>query len=305
MPSASGIAVVTGASGVIGSRLVPALAERGYTVRRLVRRTPQRPNDFEWNPAGGTIDARALEGADVVINLSGENLDSRWTAERKREIRESRVKSTALLATSLAALSRAPRVLYNAASIGIYGNRGDETLDETASHATDFLASVCADWEATTAPAAEAGIRVVLGRSALVLANDGGALAKMAPFFRLGLGGRFGNGRQWMSWIARRDAVRAIMFLVANETARGPVNVAAPNPVQNAEFTRTLGDVFRRPALFVVPAVALRIAFGERATAVVETSQRVRPKRLLELGFDFRYPTLEAALRNELGAGGT
>jgi uncharacterized protein (TIGR01777 family) len=298
------VAVVSGASGLIGSHLSTALAASGFAVRRLVRRAVQRPDEIRWDPEHGSVDARALDGADVIINLAGESIGQRWSEQRKRSIRDSRVKGTAALAAAIAGSAHRPRVLFNASAMGIYGSRADEVLDETSTHGSDFLASVCEEWEAATAPADAAGTRVVIGRNGLVLAPDGGALGQMLPIFRLGLGGRVGNGRQWTSWIARADIVRAILFLIDNDEARGAVNLVAPNPVENAEFARTLGLVLRRPALFPVPSIVLETIFGEMATHTLLASQRIRPKRLLELGFEFQLSTLEAALRSELGAAG-
>lgn len=300
--SQSRVAVVSGASGLIGSRLVPALAASGFTVRRLVRRQPNNPNEVRWDPEGGAIDAASLDGVDVVVNLAGETIGKRWTTERRRRIRDSRVKGTTLLATTMANVPHKPRVFFNASAMGIYGSRGEEVLDETSSHGIDFLASVCVEWEAATSPASAAGIRVVIGRNSLVLARGGGALGPMLPVFSLGFGGRLGTGRQWTSWIARADIVRAILFLLANDTASGPVNLAAPNPVENLEFVRILAAVLRRPALLPVPEFALRALFGKMALGTLLASQRIRPRRLLELGFEFQYPTLEAALREELRA---
>jgi len=296
------VAVVSGATGLIGSRLVPALATSGFTVRRLVRRQPSNASEFRWDPTGGTIDATALDGAEIIVNLAGETIGKRWTTERRRRIRDSRVNGTALLANAIANAAQPPRVLFNASAVGIYGSRGDEALDENSTYGSDFLASVCVEWEAATKPAEATGVRVIIGRNALVLSPDGGALAPMQTAFNLGLGGRLGDGRQWMSWIARTDIVRAILFLIATDAARGAVNLAAPNPVQNAQFVRILGSVLRRPALIPVPAIALRTIFGEMAEGTLLASQRIRPKRLLELGFEFQFPTLEAALREELRA---
>jgi uncharacterized protein (TIGR01777 family) len=296
------VAVVSGATGLIGLRLVPALAAGGFTVRRLVRRQPSNPSEFRWDPAGGTIDARALEEADLVVNLAGESIDQRWTESAKRRIRDGRVKGTRLLATTIAALPRPPRVLLNAAATGIYGDRGDEVLDETSSHGTGFLASMCEEWEEATSPAARAGIRVVVTRNGIVIPRDRGPLAWLFMFFRFGLGGKLGDGRNWMSWIAITDIVRAMMFLIGNETVQGPVNLVAPNPVTNAELSRTLGTVLHRPAVLTVPKTALRLVFGAMANETALASHRVRPKRLFEMGFEFQYPTLEVALREELGA---
>lgn len=293
---------VTGASGLIGSALVRSLRADGHEVRRLVRGTP-RPDRGEigWDPAAGRVDAEGLAGVDAVVHLAGENVGKRWTAEVKRRIRESRVRGTSLLAGTLAALPRPPRVLVSASAIGYYGDRGEETLTEGSGAGDDFLAEVGEAWEAAAEPAARAGIRVVLPRTGVVLTPEGGALERMLPVFRLGLGGRLGDGRQWMSWVSLPDVVRAFSYAVDTDSLSGPVNVVAPEPVTNAEFTRTLGRVLGRPTPAFVPRTALRLAFGEMADATLLASQRVLPARLLEAGFRFRHPSLEGALRAVLG----
>lgn len=300
-PSSRTVAV-TGASGLIGSALAGALAADGFRVRRLVRTERQRgADDVFWDPARGRVDLAALEGADAVVHLAGEPIGQRWTGAVRRRIRESRIAGTRLIAASLASLSRPPRVLVSGSAEGIYGNRGDEILDEGSPIGSDFLAQLAADWEAEADRAAAAGVRVVKIRTGLVLSPRGGALARLLLPFRLGLGGRLGSGRQWVSWIALADTVRAIRHLIDTHAFVGPANVSAPNPVTNAELASTLARVLRRPAIFPVPATALRLAFGEMADATLLASQRMRPRRLLESGFQFRYPTLEAALRFELG----
>jgi uncharacterized protein len=235
-----------------------------------------------------------------VIHLAGENLAQRWTSEARRRIRESRVGGTSALARALASVEPKPRVFLSGSAIGIYGNRGDEVLDERSSTGTDFLADVCTAWEAATKPASDAGIRVVLLRSGLVLSRDGGALAKMLTPFRLGLGGPLGSGRQWMSWISIDDYPRVVSRLIAKENISGAVNVVAPNPVTNREFARTLARVLGRPSLIPVPKFALELAFGEMADDTVLASQRVVPRRLLEAGFEFQHSTVESALRAEV-----
>jgi uncharacterized protein (TIGR01777 family) len=292
---------VTGATGFIGSALVDVLATAGRTVRRLVRGDRGRgPNDVRWDPASGRLDAAALDGVDAVVHLAGEPIAQRWTAAAKRRIRESRVRGTTLLATTIASMPRPPRVLVSGSAMGIYGARGDEQLDETSALGDDFLADIAREWEAAAEPAARAGVRVVKLRTGLVLSPRGGALGKMLLPFRLGAGGRVGSGKQWVSWIALTDTVSAIVHAVDTEALTGPVNLAAPNPVTNAELTATLARVLGRPAVIPVPATALRIAFGEMGVATLLASQRMRPRRLLESGFTFRFPTLEAALRHEL-----
>jgi uncharacterized protein (TIGR01777 family) len=293
---------ITGATGFIGSALVGALADAGYTVRRLVRSEGRRrAGDILWDPAGGRLDPRTLDGVDAVVHLAGEPIAQRWSAAAKRRIRDSRVRGTTLLATTIASLERPPRVLVSGSAMGIYGDRGDEQLDEASPPGRDFLAEVATEWEAATEPAARAGVRVVKTRTGLVLNPRGGALARLLLPFRLGVGGRIGSGRQWVSWIGLHDTVGAIMHALSNDTLSGPVNLGAPNPVTNAELAATLGRVLRRPAILPVPATALRLVFGEMGEATLLASQRMRPRRLLESGFVFDYPTLEAALRYELG----
>lgn len=297
MPSA----LISGATGLIGSALVNALTAAGYTVRRLVRSERQRrPADVLWDPAGGRLDGKAMEGLDAVIHLAGEPIAQRWTASAKRRIRESRVRGTELLSTTIASLTRPPRVMLSGSAMGIYGDRGDEILDEMSPLGTGFLADVAREWEAATFPAARAGIRVVHLRTGLVLSPRGGALAKLLLPFRLGLGGRVGSGRQWVSWITLDDTVGAIRHAMSSEPLFGPVNLAAPNAVTNAELTATLAKVLKRPAVFPVPAPVMRLAFGEMGAATLLASQRMRPRRLAESGYVFRHPLLEGALRHEL-----
>jgi len=295
--------VMSGASGLIGSALGPALASQGHEVVPLVRRRP-RPGEraIGWDPAAGTIDRTGggLEGSDVVINLAGENVFGRWTAEKKRRIRESRVNGTRLVSETIAGLARRPSVLLAASAIGYYGDRGDEELTEQSAPGDDFLAQVTRDWEAATAPAARAGIRVVNLRFGVVLSPAGGALAKMLPPFRLGLGGRVGSGQQFLSWIALDDAVAAILHALTTASLAGPLNVTAPHPVTNRDFAKTLGRVLGRPAVLPVPAFALRMAFGTEGADMLQSGQRVLPARLLASGFRFQYGEVEAALRDLL-----
>ena len=288
---------ITGASGLIGSALSRALLRDGYEVHPLVRTPHGAPGEIPWDPAAGQIDGAALEGFDAVIHLAGENIGQRWTPAVRERILESRVQGTQLLAGALASLRHPPEVLVSASAVGYYGDCGDQPLDESAPAGDDFLAEVTQAWEAAAKPAADAGIRVVHPRSGMVLSPHGGALARMLPPFRFGVGGRMGHGRQWTSWIALDDEIAAIRFLVDTPTLAGPVNVTSPRPVTNAEFTRVLGRVLGRPTLFTVPAAALRLAFGEMADRTILASQRARPARLLDAGFHFRHPRLEDGLR--------
>lgn len=294
--------VVTGSSGPIGQALCSHLVNSGHHVVRVVRR-PVRPGEvaIAWDPEAGTIDAHGLEGADAVVHLAGAGVgDRRWTESRKLVLVESRTRSTALLADALAGLDRRPRVLVSASAIGFYGDRNDEILTEASPPGDDFLASLCVRWEAETAPAAEAGVRVVCARTGLVLSKEGGALPKLLPLFKLGLGGRFGSGAQWWSWITLDDEIRAIAWLLENDI-RGPVNLTAPNPVTNREFTRILGAALSRPALLAVPRFGPRFVLGsELADALLFTSARVQPTVLESNGFAFSHSDLEVSLRNML-----
>lgn len=295
---------VSGATGLVGSELTRILRAAGHDVRRLVR-APAQPSsdDVPWNPQRGELDTRALAGANAVINLSGESIaDGRWTSDKKRRIHESRIQSTRTLATTLAQMAEPPQVFLSASAIGYYGNRGDELLtEESPPGSGEFLPEVCRDWEAATQPATDKGIRVVLARFGVILSGKGGALKKMLLPFKLGLGGRIGNGRQFMSWIAIDDVVGALMYCLASANLRGPVNVVSPHPVTNAEYTATLARVLARPAIFPMPAFAARLIFGQMADELLLTSQRVEPEKLLLNQYAFGYPALEPALRHVLG----
>jgi uncharacterized protein len=296
--------LVTGASGFIGSALVPRLTAGGHTVKRLVRSTP-RPGQGEipWNPAIRSIGTPALEGLDAVVHLAGDNIASgRWTAAKKASIRGSRVQGTTVLCEALAQLVHPPKVLLCASAIGYYGDRGATTLREESPPGTGFLAEVCQAWEAATAPAVQRGIRVVFLRFGMVLSAAGGALTKMLTPFRLGLGGVVGTGKQYMSWITLDDVLGVIQHAMSTETLRGPVNVVTPQAVTNQEFTTTLGKVLRRPTKLPLPAFAARLLFGEMADALLLASTRVAPVRLVASGYTFQYPELEEALQHLLGA---
>jgi uncharacterized protein (TIGR01777 family) len=297
--------IVSGSSGLIGSALVSALEGQGHEVVRLVRRREDADSSTAyWDPAAGAIETSRLEGADSVVHLAGENIGvGRWSAEKKRRIRDSRVDGTTLLCEALAELEDKPAVLVSASAIGIYGDRGDEVLTERSEPGTGFLAELGEDWEAATAPAEAAGIRVVRIRTGLVLARDGGLLPPMLTVFRLGLGGPLGSGGQYMSWIALDDLVRVYEQALLDESLAGPVNGVAPGPVTNRVFSRTLGEVLGRPVVLFVPSAALRIAFGEMADEALLASARVAPARLLETGFTFHHPELHGALHHVLREG--
>lgn len=294
--------IVTGSSGLIGSALVTALEGEGNRVRRLVRRAPSGPDEVRWDPTGGEIDRAGLEGADAVVNLAGPGIgDKRWSDARKQELREARVRGTTLLAEALAGLDQAPRALISGSAIGYYGNRGDEKLTEKSKAGGDFLAELCVDWEAAAQPAVAAGIRVALIRTGIVLAPGGGALEKILPLFKLGLGGRLGSGDQFWSWITLEDEVRAIRHLLESEVS-GPVNLTAPEPETNHTITTTLGEVLHRPTIFPVPRFGPKILLGGEATETfLYASQRVFPKVLEAEGFTFSHPDLESGLRSILG----
>ena len=294
--------LVTGATGLVGSAVVPFLAGGDHEIARLGRSAPGA-GDIRWDPDAGVIEARALEGFDGVIHLAGENIASgRWNAAKKRRIKESRVRGTRLLAETLAGLGRPPRVLVSASAVGFYGDRGDEELTERSPAGSGFLSDVCREWEAATEAAEGKGIRVVHARLGVVLSRDGGALGKMLTPFRLGAGGIVGNGRQYMSWMTLDDTAAALGHLLATETASGPVNVVAPVPVTNREFTSTLGRVLRRPTVFPLPGFVARVVFGEMADALLLASTRVQPAGLLDSGYAFRHGSLEEGLRHVLGA---
>jgi uncharacterized protein (TIGR01777 family) len=294
---------VTGASGTIGTAVTRALRERGDEVTALSR--SGSGGAVRWAaPALEPAPAEALRGRDAVVHLLGEPLSQRWTDSAKREIRDSRILGTRNLVAAMAALPAAerPRVLVSQSGIGVYGARGDEQLDESAPPGDDFAARLVADWEAEARRAEELGVRVAITRAGVVIAPSGGALEKMLPFFKLGVGGPVAGGRQYVPWVDLSDMVGAILFALDNEAASGPLNVTAPEPVTNRELSRALGRVLRRPAFAPVPALALKLLYGEMATIVL-TGQRALPARLTELGYEFRRPELEDALRAATGRG--
>ena len=303
---AGGEVVAGGASGLIGSALVTALQQHGRQVRRLVRPgTPPSPgpDTIAWDPAAGTIDAGALEGVGAVVNLAGKAVGPhRWTEAHRTEVFESRTRSTSLLAKTIAALDNPPSVLVNASASGYYGDRGDEILTEAAPPGNGFLADLCQAWEAATAPASEAGIRVAMLRTGLVLASGGGALGAMLPIFKLGLGGKIGSGTQWWSWIDIEDEVGAILHLIDHDQAAGPFNLAGPDPVTNGDFTALLSRALSRPAVLTVPKFMLRTALGGFADEALLASQRLSPVKLLDSGYRFLSTDLLAALKVMLAA---
>ena len=296
------IIAITGSTGLVGSALRAALEGDGHLVRPVVRRPPRAgANEIQWDPDRGTIDAAEFATVDAVVHLAGENIaGQRWTAAFKQKIIESRIRGTKLLCETLAKLDTKPADLVSASAIGFYGTRGDEVLDESAPAGSGFLAEVCQQWEAATHAARDADIRVVNLRIGFVLSKDGGGLAKMLPPFRLGLGGVIGSGKQYMSWIALDDLVRAIQFVLSAAGLSGPVNATAPNPVTNREFIKTLGKVLHRPTVFPMPAFAARLAFGEMADDMIVGGNRVVPRALENACFEFLYPELEGALRHVL-----
>jgi uncharacterized protein len=295
--------LISGASGLVGAALTKAFRTEGSTVAHLVRPGGAAPDGgIRWDPATGSVDASAMEGADVVVNLNGASIaGGRWTPARKAILRASRVDATRTLVDALARLRQKPRVLVSSSAVGYYGDRGGEILTESSGAGTGFLAELARDWEAEAMRAEASGIRTVLARFGVILSAEGGALPRMVTPFKLGVGGRFGSGKQWMPWIALEDATRAIRFVIANADMSGPVNVAAPNPVENAAFTRTLAHVLHRPAIFPAPAFALRLALGEMADMLL-ASQRAHPEKLLAAGYTFRFDTLDTALKAILAA---
>ena len=294
-------ALVSGSSGLIGSALIASLKSAGVRIARLARASAMQGATNEeripWEPLQ-PISPETVSGFDAVIHLAGEGIMGRWTASKKLRLRESRIPTTANLARALAQAKSRPQIFLSASAIGYYGNRGDELLTEESSPGTGFTADMAREWEQASLPAAEAGIRTVQMRIGIVMARRGGALAKMLPAFKLGLGGKLGDGRQWMSWIDLRDVIGAIQHMLRSDLLQGPVNLVAPKPVTNEEFSLVLARVLSRPAIFPVPAVAARLAFGEMADELLLASQRVEPARLISSGYPFRFPTLKQSLES-------
>lgn len=294
--------LISGASGFVGQALVSALRAEGHTVARMVRSGGEvSPGDVSWDPMSATSDVSAMEGADAVVNLSGASIaGGRWTQERKATLRSSRIGCTRVLVDTLLQLKRKPRVFLSASATGYYGDRAGELLTETSSPGTDFLALLARDWEAEAVRAEHGGIRTVLLRFGIILSATGGALPKMLLPFKFGAGGRFGTGQQWMSWVGQEDSLEIIRAAIADDRFFGPVNVVAPHPLQNVEFTRIVAAAVRRPAIFPAPAFALRLLLGEMAGPLLLASQRVLPERLLSLGYSFRGDDFATTLRDLL-----
>ena len=291
---------IAGASGFVGSALAKHLEGMGHAVIRIGRNENPKHHNIRWDPDNGVIDTQALAGVRVVINLCGVNIGQRWTPEVKKQIVNSRVRPTEVLAKACAALDPHPRVLVNMSAIGYYGDRGDEEVDEDSPAGTGFLADLVRAWEGAADPAREAGVRVVHPRMAVVMHPAGGMLEKVLPIYKLGAGGVIGNGRQWLPWISRTDALRALAWASLHESLGGPLIVASPNPVRNAEFTKALAGAIHRPAFAKVPEFAVRMLFGEMGEETVLAGQKAMPRQLLDSGFQFEYPTIEQALAHEL-----
>jgi uncharacterized protein len=288
---------VSGSHGLVGTALCSSLSKNGHTVYRIARSGGSDSNSIVWNIDAGTIDTDKLNGMDAVVHLAGENIAAgRWTPEQKKKIKDSRIKSTRLLADAICKLPAKPQVVVSGSAIGFYGNRGDEQLNESSNPGFGFLAEVTREWEDAIAPVKAAGVRVVNLRTGVILSPKAGALNKMLPIFKLGGGGIVGDGKQYMSWVSLEDEVKAIEFMLTNTNIEGPVNVVAPNPVTNSQFTSILGHLIHRPTLFPLPGFAAKIILGEMADELLLSSQRCQPTKLLNGGYQFTYPKLDDAL---------
>jgi len=293
---------IAGGGGLVGSALIPMLKHLGAQITRLVRSKPDA-GEIEWHPNQDEVSRGSLERFDVIINLAGESIAAgRWTDDQKRKIRDSRVNGTHLLSEAIARLAHKPRVFLCASATGIYGDRDDEPLDEQSESGGGFLAGVCREWEKACEPALKAGVRVVNLRFGPILSREGGMLAKLLTPFKMGMGGKVGSGRQYISWVAIEDAIQAIKLAIEDVTINGPLNVVSPNPVTNEEFTKTLGHILNRPTALAMPAFAARLAFGEMADEMLLASQRVLPKKLAQIGYQFTYPDIDRALRHYVGS---
>ncbi len=291
---------ITGSSGLIGTSLISFLSEKSVTVSKILRENP-KDDDISWKPEDGDWNSAFTEGVDGIVHLAGENIASgKWTRKKKEKIRNSRIEGTKKLCEHILKLPTPPSVLVCASAIGYYGNRGVEFLNEGSSRGSGFLPDVCLGWEEAAESVSKAGVRVVSVRFGIVLSKDGGALAKMMTPFKMGMGGKIGSGAQYMSWVAMDDVTGAIYHTLTTDSLKGPVNVTAPNPVTNKEFTNTLGEVLKRPAVVPMPAFAAKLAFGEMANDLLLASTKVAPKRLSDSGYEFQYPELENALRHIL-----
>ncbi|MBC7899349.1 MAG: TIGR01777 family protein [Saprospiraceae bacterium] len=293
--------LITGASGLIGTALQKSFAEKGHEMLLATRGDPKKPEQIQWDMETGFAEAdlARLEGLDAVIHLAGENVSGlRWTEDKKKAIRESRIKGTHNIVNTLSNLENKPKVLISGSAIGFYGDRGDDVMTETSPAGDTFLSDVCKAWETESRRAEDSGIRTVLLRTGIVLSKDGGALATMLTPFKFGVGGVVGSGKQWMSWVSLDEVVGVINFALENESLRGAVNIVSPNPVTNEEFTKTLGEVLYRPTFLPLPEFAVNLVFGEMGDALLLASTRVEPKRLKEAGFEFKFTDLKAALEH-------
>lgn len=293
--------LITGASGLIGSALQKRFAGKGWETLLATRHEPKAPNEIQWSIEDGFVDPERLEGLDAVVHLAGESVNGlRWTDDKKKAIRDSRVFGTRNLVAALSKLKDRPKVLVSASAIGFYGERGDEEVSESSIAGIGFLSEVSKEWESEARRAEDAGIRTVLLRTGIVLSKDGGALGTMLTPFKLGVGGVIGSGKQWMSWISLDDHIRVIEYVIEHDNIRGAVNAASPHPVTNEEFTKTMGDVLYRPTFLPLPQFVVSMALGEMGDELLLTSTKVMPKRLEDAGFEFEYPALKPALEHAL-----